>query len=239
MDLALVTPVHGRVDLTRIVFEQRRILLEELRGRGLDVCQVVVGDDDNLEAAFDAGFDVVESPNPLGNRINDGFEFAFGELDAKNVTFCGSDSWLLPGPLVDLPEPGTVRSSTTLALCSGRALVYVPARPVRGRAPWTISRALMEPHGFRPVDGTLERLLDAALWRACEAVEPGSFRCRTDDDPLRVVDFRDGPWEEQITPWARIVPRRRSVMKFAPWATLRKRYPDHLVGMMESYFGGG
>lgn len=240
MDLVLVTPVHGRVGLTRIVFEQRVLVLEALRAKGLSVRQVIAGDDENMDLAAEYGFDLVESPNPLGSRLNDGFEFAFRELGAENVAFCGSDSWLLPGPLGDLPEPGYVRSSTTLALVTDKELVYVPARPVKGRVPWIVSRDLMEPHGFRPEDDAAVRLMDAGIHRACVAVNPDAFRCALDDDPLRVVEFRNGPWEEQITSWDRIVPRnKRRVMRFPPWDTLRKRFPAHLVEMAEAYYGGG
>lgn len=191
--IALVIPVHGRVGLTDICLEQRLRLVYDLAGLGVDAEVVVVGDDDNLASARRYGFHVVEAPNPLGRRINDGFEFAFRELGADHVVFNGSDSWLMPGPLADLPAPGVVRSSTRLALSSGRWIVQVDdERSEWGRAPWIIGRELMEPSGFRPVDSRRPRGIDGALLRAVRAAG-GTFYVARDDDPLRVVDFRLGP----------------------------------------------
>jgi hypothetical protein len=233
--VALVMPVHGRAALARIVMEQRLRLVYDLAGLGVDAEMVVVGDDENLDTAREFGFHVVESPNPLGRRINDGFEFAFRELGADHAVFNGSDSWLMPGPLAVLPEPGRVRTSRHLALCSADFLVCIPSDTMWGRAPWTISRALMEPSGFRPVLDSKPRGLDGSLRSAVLSVNRKAFWTPQGDPPLRVVDFRRGPWEEQMTPWERLVPRR-GAGKLDSWETLATAYPPDLVGQMQRYY---
>lgn len=230
-------PVYGRVGLASIVMEQRLRLVYDLAGLGVDAEMVVVGDDANLDTAREYGFHVVEAPNPLGRRINDGFEFAFRELGADHVMFNGSDSWLLPGPLADLPAPGRVRSSRRLAIASGRWLVQADAKPSCpwGRAPWTLGRELLEPGGFRPVPDERPRGLDGAIARAAGAV----FDVADEDDPLRVVDFRLGPWTEQLTPWHALVKSERRRDRLNPWEALATRYPADLVARMERFYAEG
>lgn len=238
MTLALVTPVHGRRGLTEIVFEQRALLIDGL-GPGLDVRQVVVGDDTNLDLARDFDFEVVRCPNVLGARINDGFEFAFRELGVDHVVYCGSDQWLLADPLVDAPRQGHARSSGWLSFCSDEAVASIPASPANGWPPWTFSRGLMESLGFRPVPDDQERILDSALLDAVNRVmhQDDAFEFHEDDDPLRAVDFRNGPWVEQMTSWSEFVPP--GYARPDPWATLATRYPAHLVERMERFYAEG
>lgn len=234
-----MTPVYGREGLTRIVFEARAVLLDELAALGVEAVQVVVGDDANLGTASDFGFGVVRCHNVLGARINAGFEHAFRALGADAIVYCGSDQWLMPGPLANLPAPGRARSSGWLSFCSGEAIASIPASPAQGWAPWTFSRGLMEPLGFRPVPDDQERLLDTALLDAVNLVmhQDDAFEFHPDDDPLRAVDFRGGPWVEQMTPWVEFVPP--GYARPDPWGTLATRYPAHLVERMERYFAEG
>lgn len=230
--LWLVTPVYGREALTRVCLEQRAWLLGRLAGLGVEAHQVVVGDDANLDTAREHGFFVLECPNVLGLRINTGFEFACREGAADYVIFNGSDSWLLPEPLADLPAQGRARSSGWLSFADGARIASVPASPAQGWAPWTFSRALLEPAGFRPVDDARARNLDSALLDAVNRVDHQDrvFEFHADDDPLRAVDFR-GPWAEQMTPWDVFVPL--GFDRPDPFGTLATCYPAHLVERLE------
>lgn len=232
--LWLVTPVHGRVELTRIVLEQRARLIHELAGLGVQAYQVIVGDDANLDTARELGFTVLRRPNVLGRRINDGFEYAFREGGADHVCYVGSDDWLLPEHLADLPPQGRARASRWVAHVSpdGRWLACVEGSPVRGRVPWTLSRGLLEPVGYRPADDDKRRFLDTSIMDGFPVTRAEAFEFHAEDDPLRCVDFKsDG---EQMTPWRLHVPRGNA--RPNPFELLATRYPADLCERMEDFY---
>lgn len=232
-------PVHGRAGLLDIVLDQRLALMADLAALGVRAEMVVVGDEDNLLGmARERGFHTVRCPNPLGRRINVGFEFAFRDLEADYAVYNGSDSWLLPEPLADLPGTGRVRSSRELALFSPSEMISIPAKPPVGRAPWTIGRDLMARSAFRPAPNGKRVGLDGALLSAVMGVDPDAFFCPPGDDPLRAVDFRRGPWTEQMTPWERLVGRRADRWR-DPWGRLAESYPAQLVERMQRYYAEG
>lgn len=232
MVLALVTPVHGRAELTRIVFEQRARLLVELANVGVEAHQVVVGNDENLASAREHGFHVLERPNVLGLRINDGMEFAFRELDAEHVCYVGSDDWLLPGHLADVPTQGKARTSRFIAFVSpdGRFIASMERSPVKGAVPWTLSRELLAPVGFRPADDELMENLDSSIMAGFPVSRAEAFEYHAEDDPLRCVDFKSRT--EQLTPWRVHASRPRP----NPWEVLATRYPADLVERMEEHY---
>lgn len=232
--LWLVTPVHGRPGLTRLCFEQRARLLHELAGLGVDARQVVVGNDGNLDTAREFGFTVLERPNVLGLRINDGFEFAFREGGADHVCYAGSDDWLLPEHLADVPVQGRARASRWITFVSpdGRFIAASEGSPPKGCAPWTLSRGLLEPVGFRPAADGLARMLDTSIMAGLPLPRFRAFEFRALDDPLRCVDFKSAG--EQLTPW-RLHAQRRHVQP-NPFEVLATRYPADLVARMEEFY---
>lgn len=232
--LALVTPVHGRVELTRICLEQRARLLHELAGLGVDAFQVIVGDDRNLDTAREFGFHVLECPNVLGLRINDGFEFALRELCAEHVCYVGSDDWLLPAHLADVPAQGRARSSRWMATVTpdGNLLACVDGSPPKGRVPWTLSRELLAPVGFRPADDTLTRNLDTSILRGLQVPAREAFEFHPEDDPLRFVDFKSR--DAQLTPWGVHASGRHA--RPNPFEVLATRYPADLCERMEDFY---
>lgn len=232
--LWLVSPVHGRYGLTRICLEQRARVVDELRGHGIDVGVVVIGDDENVETARELGFHTLERPNALGLRINDGMEWAFREGGATHVVYVGSDDWLHADHLADLPPQGRARASRWLSVVSpdGRLIAAMEGPPPRGRVPWTLSRDLIEPCGFRPVPDELRRLADSAILASLPVERAQAFQYHAEDDPLRCVDFKSH--EEQMTPW-----RRHAARRFArpnPFEVLATRYPVDLVERMEEFY---
>lgn len=231
--LWLVSPVHGRYGLTRICLEQRARVVDELRGHGIDVGVVVIGDDENVETARGLGFHVLERPNVLGLRINDGIEWACREGGATHVVYVGSDDWLHAEHLADLPTQGRARSSRWITFVSpdGRWIAPMEGSPVRGQVPWTLSRDLLATVGFRPADDTLTRGLDTSILRGLRAGAE-TFEFHAEDDPLRCVDFKSR--DEQITPW-----RVHAASRFArpnPFELLATRYPADLVERMEEHY---
>lgn len=229
--LWFVTPVHRRERLTRICLEQRARLIAELAGLGVSARQLVIGDDAGLLfMAHALGFHVMGRPNVLGLRINDGFEWACRERGADYVVYVGSDDWMLPGPLADLPAPGRVRASAwnTWVSADGRSIASVDHPPALGNAPWTVSRAALEPLGFRPVRDGLMSGIDTSMADNLGDV----FDFHPEDDPLRWVGFKSGG--EQLTPWELQVPNRFA--RGRVFETLATRYPADLCARMEEFY---
>jgi len=205
----------------------------ELADLGVEAHQVVVGSAADLASAREHSFHALERPNVLGLRINDGFEFAFRELGADHAMFAGSDDWLLPGPLADLPAQGRARASRWISIVSpdGRFISSTDGSPPTGKVPWTLSRGLLEPVGFRPADDTLMRLLDTSILNGLPVPRARAFEFRAEDDPLRCVDFKsNGP---QITPWRVHMPRN---VRPNPFEVLATRYPADLCERMEEFY---
>lgn len=232
--LWLVTPVHGRRALTALVFEQRARVLVELAHLGVEAHQVIVGNDENLASAREHDFTVLERPNVLGLRINDGMEYAFREGGADHVCYVGSDDWLLPEHLADVPAQGRARSSLYMATVSpdGRYIASVPGSPPKGRVPWTLSRGLLEPVGFRPADDALGRMLDSSILAGFPIPRSEAFEFHAEDDPLRFVDFKSR--DEQLTPWQLHTPQRYA--RPNPFEVLATRYPADLCARMEEFY---
>lgn len=252
--LWLVTPVHGREALTRIIFEQRARMLNELWARGIETYQLVVGDDGNLDTAREHGFEVLERPNILGFKVNEGFEWACTTGGADAVAYCGSDDWHLADYFAALPEPGRMKTCSLQAFVppTGDRLVVIRGDSPYGHAPWIISRELLDTCAHRPADDTAMSAVDGSIVTglhngARARLEPMPVRERrlalkrlyefdTEADRLRMVDFKGGA--EQITPWERVVgtKRPRHFETRHPFDELARRYPADLCERMESFY---
>lgn len=235
--LWLVSPVHGREGLTRLCLEQRRILVDELAELGLEAHVLVIGQGTDLGAARELELQVLERPNVLGLRVNDGLEWAFREGGATHAAFVGSDDWLTADHLADLPAQGRARASRWVSFVSpdGRLLASMEGAPPKGRVPWTMSRELLEPVGFRPADDTARRGVDSSILRGLPVPRAEAFEFRPDDDPLRCVDFKTRG--EQLTPW-----RLQAASRYSrpnPFELLATRYPLELVERMEKFYAEG
>lgn len=252
--LWLVTPVHGRHALTRVVFEQRARMLDELAGLGVPARQLVVGyRDANVDAALEFGFDVLVRPNTLGRRVNDGFEWACREGGATHVAYCGSDDWHLADYFATLPAPGTAKTCAVQAFVppAGDRLVVMRSLNPAGGAPWILSRELIEPCGYRPADDNAPHGVDGSIadgiWAPIEARTKGgnherrlakkrAFVFDAEAHELRMVDFKAGG--EQLTPFEAVVGFRQRRIRDSrqPWDVLAGAYPADLVARMEKFY---
>lgn len=254
--LWFVQPVHGRAGLARLCMEQRRRMLDELAGLGVDAQMVVVGNDANLDTARELGFATLERPNVLGAKVNDGIEYACREGGADYVSFIGSDDWSLASWFVTMPPDGLIKTSRWVAFVApgGNRLLVRAATGSVGNAPWIIPRSLLEPAGFRPVldrkmsgiDGSIRDGIIACL-RGVEGTTGAQKRMATRQrladvyhhepgDELRLVDFKGS--REQITSYSLALgkPRRLVHDEPDPWPVLATRYPADLVGRMERLY---
>jgi hypothetical protein len=232
--LWFVQPVHGRVGLSRLCMEQRRRMVDELAGLGIDAQVVVVGNDANLGTARELGFHVLERPNVLGSKVNDGFEWACRERGADFVSYIGSDDWALASWYVEPPPPGLIKTSRHVGFVSpdGTRLTVHEAR--WGNAPWMIPRDILVPTEFRPVPDTRTAGIDNAIRRTL-----GERWHYGDGDIMRLVDFKGSA--EQLTAYSIAVSRTPRVLleSPAPWEALATRYPVDLVERMQKFYAEG
>lgn len=235
-------------------------MLAELASEGIEAQAVVVGDDANLTTARELGFHVLDRPNVLGRKVNDGIEFACREGGADFVTYIGSDDWALASWFTTMPPAGQVKTSRWVAFVApgGESLIVREAVGSVGNAPWIIPRALLEPSEFRPVrdnrmngiDGSIRdgvtpppperwEYAAAAEWREAGRERFARRFLREDGDELRVVDFKGS--KEQITSYGLVASRARWV-RYAepdPWSALATRYPVDLVERMQKFYAEG
>ncbi|MCZ7538263.1 MAG: hypothetical protein M5T61_21560 [Acidimicrobiia bacterium] len=85
-------------------------MADELRAEGIEVNAVIVADDENLDIAKAHRFDTIEMPNHLGARYNAGIHHAY-QHGADYICPDGSDDWIHPDYLTNLPTDGTVRTA--------------------------------------------------------------------------------------------------------------------------------
>lgn len=222
MSVWFVTPAFGRVELTRICLEQRRLVIDELARRGIEAHQVVVADDGNLDVARALGFDTVEQNNEwLGRKFNDGQEYA-GRHGAEWIVPIGSDSWVDPAYFDPLPNPRYTRTSGMYAPVELGRLAELKVGQV-GAGPHMFHRSLMAPRGFRPAPDQISRNTDHLT--VANLARPPRWEWR-DIHPLQYVGFRAPPF---ITQYARLWRRWGVVERTDPWERLAKVYPPDLV----------
>ena len=104
--------------------------------------------------------------------------------------------------------------------------------PPKGCPPWTLSRELLAPVGFRPADDTLTRHLDTSIMDGFPVPRAMAFEFHAEDDPLRAVGFKSRA--EQMTPLRLLAPSRYS--RPNPFEVLATRYPADLVERMERHY---
>jgi hypothetical protein len=92
-------PAHGRLGLAAICMRQLRRTIDSLDDNGIRAAAVVVACDENLDAARELGFGVVERDNQfVSRRYNDGIQLAcdpkYNPHPADYVVPIGSDDWV-------------------------------------------------------------------------------------------------------------------------------------------------
>lgn len=155
MHLSFVTPAFGRHEVFRRALEQRVSAMAALAESGITSDGVVVADDENLEIAQEFGFDTIELPNILGDRINAGFAWA---READYVCFCGADNWLHIDYLKGI-QPWGGRKKPPAITGHGIAVVNLETDRMQtlyvygnsGVPPWILPRWALERADWSPV----------------------------------------------------------------------------------------
>lgn len=211
-----VTPAYRRLDLSEVVFEQRRRAIDDLRAVGIEADCVVIADDENLELARVAGFRTVERSNEqMGRKWNDGYETSV--LDGfTHFVPIGSDSLVVPNYFLGIdPLRDVVTTGEHYALVDerGERLARTLIRDRFGVGPHVVPTRFLE-KPYRPLPETLGRGADGALMAYLAAVrrsrplrggQRGLRFDRVDVGPLQYVGLRTKGL--QMNPYSGLVGR--------------------------------
>lgn len=164
--LWFVVPAYQRVELTRLCLAQlKRSCVELAVDHAIDAHAVVVADDENLETARELGHWAVEQENqPLGRKFNDGIELAC-QQGADYIVPFGTDNWIDPRILTELPEGRVAITRTQAALVNndGTRLGKIRVTYAGGDGIRTFPARLFEPCAYRPAADYAQRAIDTSI----------------------------------------------------------------------------
>jgi hypothetical protein len=214
-----VTPAYRRYELSEVCFEQRKRVIDHLNSQGIEAHCVVIADDENIDIALSAGFEIVEQNNEwLGRRFNDGIEYA-ARNGATWIVPIGSDSWIDPAYL--LPLPAQSRTSGNYAVVTGDRMGVLEVGERNPAGPHMIHRSTL-PESLRPARDELNRYVDSSTLAGLQGVEWESRKVH----PLQYIGFRGQP---HLTPYDRLWRAWGVRESTDPWTELAAVYPTDLV----------
>lgn len=193
-DIWLVIPAYGRHELTDITLHQKRIMADELQAEGIHVNAVIVADDENLDIARTHNFDTIEHTNQLGARYNAGIHHAY-QQGADYICPDGSDDWIHPDYLTNLPTDGTVRTARACWVTdeTGHRIAHLSIRYDGGAGCRVYPRQIFEAaRTTRPADNRRARGLDTSILTNLEAALGHPLRWQPTDDPDLIAEFKTG-----------------------------------------------
>jgi hypothetical protein len=232
MSVWFVTPAWQRFELTRVVLEQRRRVVDFLAERHVEASCVVVADDANADTAEELGFDTVRVPNyALGRRFNDGIEYA-AQHGADWIVPIGSDSFLDPAYVYPLPEPGMMRTSRLYAIAEPGRLGQLRIRSSPGVGPYMIPRTHLPP-SLRPAGDWKKKGVDSSTLRGLRRGLRHEF---VDLHPWQYVGFRSQP---QMNSYDKLYGRLGVAEEHEVAERLGEYYPPSLVDRALTACGQG
>lgn len=239
--LWFVVPAHGRLELTRICLRQLRRTCDELLEERIEASAVVIADDENLDTALELGFGTIERNNRfLSRRFNDGMQLAcdraFNPRPVDYVVPCGSDDWIAPSVLRDLPRSNTVVGFQRIAFVredglelTERFLNYEGGAGIR-----IYPRAVLSSLAYRPADEDRSRGCDTSILLNLKRASRFRIEHRV-IDPRSIVDWKS-PGEQRNT-YADVAARHRGAMPADPFVALRDVFPAEALDEMSAHYG--
>ncbi|HYT45055.1 MAG TPA: hypothetical protein VEP90_22195 [Methylomirabilota bacterium] len=232
-------PAFKRYALSEITFAQRKLMCDELAGKGIKADCVVIADDENLDIAKMYGFHIVERDNEfLGRRFNDGHELA-GKLGFDYSTPVGSDMFVDHELFVGLDDQFTITNYYAIVRKDGGniATMFVDWGILQ-----IIPTRMMKSMDYRPCAEDLKR--------GCDTSARNRIKNRTENKILiparkeahayECISFQS---KQQITSYQGLVNTYKA-HTFEGEATeviapLRKWYPELLLDKMVEYYLSG
>lgn len=243
MNLALVTPVHLRHELTAICLRQRAQMIETLRAAGLDATAIVVGDDERHRRVAEAwGFEWVEMDNTyVGRKFNAGYERA-RDLGYSHAMAIGSDSWLHPDVILNA-EFHDKKVTSLVGLSAFRPdglerldmfVKYAAGFGVGMIYPVSALFQDMYPDG--PCEPTKMKGCDSSVWRRCGNGKLGvDFQAH-----VRLSYLNFGSADVQITTYESLHFHRRTTLVIRDvgrvFGDLREMYEYSVVDDVEGHY---
>ena len=170
----IVTPAWKRFNVSRVVFSNFNWIRKSL-SKSINIQVVIIANDLNLNIAKEFGFHTVVSPNHfLGEKFNDGYEFAF-KHGADIVIPVGSDSLISPGIIkrgVKLSKVNNIVFSSMHSVIreDGRMIGNIKTASAKNRsnkgALWLYRRDVMSKVGFRPCDNRIKKGCDRSTLKS-------------------------------------------------------------------------
>jgi glycosyltransferase involved in cell wall biosynthesis len=229
--VCIVSPAHGRSEITRLVLAQRRRLAEDLANKGFDVRLLIAADDENVEIAEEFGCDVVRVlNNPLGRKANVALAAA-AATGAGWIVWVGSDDWIHPDafdPLhVEYERPVIVRGKRlSIVDTSAGMLQQISSPSAYGAIPWLIDARLFHVTEINPIRSDRSRGLDGALARGLQRHRIPFEFVTHDPHPFRCVDFKTAAnlWPFEFAAGAHALDEPEPA-----WTALANWFPADLV----------
>lgn len=231
-------PCRGRFAMTRVTLTQLARTIDEVRASGVDAHAVVAADDDSLEIAQGLGFETIEVPNqPLGRKWNAAYWTAW-QNDADHVIPLGSDDWIDPVILADLPDADEIRCSRLSAVVreDGHRLARLNIHYHGGDGVRIMPRGLLDLVHGRPAEHHRDRAIDTSIMRKLTAARAGAppHVRYLDAHPYQIVDWKSP--DGQLNTY-------QACLAFMdgdeedPWAVLADRYPAVALDEMRAVYG--
>jgi glycosyltransferase involved in cell wall biosynthesis len=234
-----VVPAHGRLEKTAVCLRQLKRTCDALSEQGFDASAVVVAQDENLETAKGLGFPAVRQDNyPLGRKWNDGYQYAARHGDADYVIPLGSDDWVDPIILADLPGPTEIRCHRLSSVVSEDGQRISPLRIWYdgGDGVRIFPRNLIERLGCRPADEHRDRAIDTSIMHRLVYLHQGNLPPLKyfDASPWQIVDWKTRGG--QLNTYEACLAYRYEAEQDA-WEILRDRYPAESLEEMRKVYG--
>jgi hypothetical protein len=233
-----VVPVHEREALTAVCLRQLARTCDAAPA-GVEATAVVIGEGTNLQVARQLGFGTVARENKwLGQKLNDGYQVAcdpeFNSAPADYVIPCGSDDWVDPAILKQLPGPLEVGVFRSLAIVNEdrTALARMHVNHPGGVGIRIIPRFLIERAGYRPAVEDRVIGLDNSTYRRLRArgsqLNPKTVEL--DLHPLQIVDWKSH--DQQIHSYRELRGARRPLETADVFGELAAVYPKEALDEM-------
>lgn len=234
--LLCVTPVFKRLEMTRLMLDQRVKTFEAAEKLGIQCQCICVGDPENVALARSLGFIGIEQENVLGAKYNTGHEWAVNH--GYDVSFhCNSDQVFSPQLLVQLAHSPQDKLIHTTWLCavhsSGKKSITFSDREYWTMTAYPVQLLKKAP---RPCQESIMRLCDTSTHDGVVKANPGAEVHKIEVDPLETIQFESG---FQVTPWKNNLLRgladgTREVA--VPWAEIGQLHGKEFLAKMKDFY---
>lgn len=240
--LLFVVAAHGRLELAAVCLRTLRWTCDQLADSDVLASAIVVASDDNLRTARDLGFGTIERDNDsVSRRFNDGIQLAcdpaYNARPATHVCTIGSDDWIDPAVLSELPGPGTILTFREISVVredAGEIAVASLGRLGWGIRVYPADLLARSPIPFRPAAEDLRNGCDSSVYAG--VIRGGGAHPRIaygDRHPRQIIDWKTAG--RQIHHYASVTAHARD-RQSDPFAGLEDVYPASSIAAMREVY---